>query len=62
MGLNATRDHIIKKEHGGKYRADNIALAHHYCNSSRDTHTEEQLRERIIFLFTNNLPSGLWSG
>lgn len=39
-----TRDHLIPVSHGGTHTWDNIALAHHSCNSRRGNRGNVQLR------------------
>lgn len=37
-------DHLVPLVHGGTHTLDNVALAHHQCNSLRGAHGQAQLR------------------
>jgi HNH endonuclease len=42
--IDATLDHVIKREHGGSRHLSNLRLAHAYCNTARHTNPADVLR------------------
>jgi hypothetical protein len=57
--LMGTKDHIKARSLGGSDNADNIMLAHQYCNSKRGTaDVTDELRRVCRKWISNNVP--LW--
>jgi 5-methylcytosine-specific restriction endonuclease McrA len=51
--IDATLDHVQKREDGGTSHLSNLRLAHAYCNSARHTHSEDLLRATMIGAIRN---------
>jgi hypothetical protein len=45
--IDATLDHIIKREDGGTLHMSNVRLAHGACNAGRHHKTEDYLRRDV---------------
>lgn len=47
----ATFEHFKRKQDGGKFFCDNIALAHRFCNNKREIDRQEQIGSSQMKMF-----------